>query len=188
LFQRPTTTVRLPLNSLIRNYLLHSSRNDNIHKPLHLIHFLSEVVKAGMMDAASIVRAVVDEYLGERTHFRRLELHGNFRRISVCTYQNQPLYIVENKVWIRRDRLEDDDMYTYSEEIALRSSEGAALMLWEKFNTLELRNSATQKPIRTHDLVSLNLSSRPSPAVGNIGIDEFISFVKRYLDVIASSV
>jgi hypothetical protein len=141
-----------------------------------------------MMDAASIVRAVVDEYLGERTHFRRLELHGNFRRISVCTYQNQPLYIVENKVWIRRDRLEDDDMYTYNEEIALRSSEGAALMLWEKFNTLELRNSATQKPIRTHDLVSLNLSFRPSPAVGNIGIDEFVSFVKRYLDVIASSV
>ena len=140
------------------------------------------------MDTGSIIRAAVHEYLGERTHFRRFELHGNFRRISVCTFQNQPLYIVENKIWSRRVRLEDDDVYTYREEMAVKSSEGAAFMLWENFNTLELKDSATQKSIRSHNLVSLNLSGRPMDTAGNLGIDEFVAFVKRYLEMIASSV
>ena len=140
------------------------------------------------MDSASIVKTLVNEYLGERTHFRRFELHGNLRRISVCTYQGQPLYIVENKIWIGRVRLEGDDIFTYKEEIAMKSSEGAAFMLWENFNTLELRDSVSQKSIRSHDLVSLNLSARQAPTIGNIGVDEFIIFVKRYLDIIASSV
>ena len=70
----------------------------------------------------------------------------------------------------------------------MKSSEGAAFMLWENFNQLQLRDAATQKSIRSHDLVSLNLSFRQNPTAGNISISEFITFVKRYLDIIASSV
>lgn len=140
------------------------------------------------MDTSSIVRSIVSEYLGERTSFRRFELHGNFRRIRVCTYQNQPLYVIENKIWIRQSAPGDRDDYTYKEEIAMKSSEGAAFMLWENFNQLQLRDAATQKSIRSHDLVSLNLSFRQNPTAGNISISEFITFVKRYLDIIASSV
>ena len=78
--------------------------------------------------------------------------------------------------------------YRYKEEIAVKSSEGAAFMLWENFNQLELKDTATQKSIRSHDLVSLDLTARPVPTAGNIGMDEFVSFVKRYLDIVASSV
>ena len=138
------------------------------------------------MDAGSVVRAVVSEYLGERTHYRRLELHGNFRRIRVCTYQNQPLYVIENKVWLRQNL--HDDIYSYKEEMAVKSSDGAAFMLWENFNRLQLRDAETQKPIRSHDLVSLNLSNRPNPPAGNISMHEFVVIVKRYLDIIASSI
>lgn len=141
------------------------------------------------LDTSSIIKEVISQFVGdrERTHFRPFELHGNCRRISCCTYQSKPLYIVEKKIWTGRIEAEQLDVFKYKEEMAVRSQEGAAFMLWENFNKVELRNSATQESIRCHDIVSLNLRGKQCPN-GNIGMEEFLTFVKRYLDIIASSV
>jgi|Transcript_4681 hypothetical protein len=141
------------------------------------------------MDTGSIIKKVVSEYVGdsERSNFRSFELHGNNRRISVCTYQSKPLYVVEKKIWTGRIEADELDVYKYKEEMAVRSQEGAAFMLWETFNKVELRVTATQESIRTHDLVCLNLRGKQCPS-SNINMEEFISFVQRYLDIIASSI
>jgi hypothetical protein len=139
------------------------------------------------MDTKSLIKGSVQEYLGNRTHYRSIELSVNYYRwdedgetryeqyrVRVCTYQGQPLYIIEKK---------GEHSKSYVEVIALQDLKAAAFMITvqtqdEKvLESMELQYEATKQTLHSHQLSLL---------VINLDLNK--SLVEQYLNVIAVSI
>lgn len=154
-----------------------------------------------IMDTKSLMKGSVKEYLGSRTQFRSIELsvdysmavkplgwngcnfgygledegrkYGQFR-VRVCTYQGQPLYIIENKV---------NPSTSYVEVIALQDLTAATFMITvqtqdeQVLERMELRYEATKQRLHSHDLI-----------LRGTNLDLNKSLVEQYLNVIAVSI